>query len=181
MSASIPADLLYVEDVLEIDPAAFGLVLTGWTLGMILGAIMLGKRIPAGLLLAAVFVGTVVQGLGKAVTPIVPVLVWMIAWYAFGGLGHGVKNVATRSLIHRSVPAEAHGRAFAAFNGLRNAAEIVALLCGAALVDAAGATVTLVVAGGVSAAAGLAGLARARPRPPGPEGVPAGVGTIDSP
>ena len=44
-----------------------------------------------------------------------------------GGLGHGVKNVMFRSLIHVRVPDRLHGRAFAAYNGIRNGAELGAL------------------------------------------------------
>ena len=39
-----------------------------------------------------------------------------------GGMGHGVKNTLFRTLIHQSVEPAQHGRAFAAFNGLRNTA-----------------------------------------------------------
>jgi MFS family permease len=180
MSASIPADFLYVRDELERGGAAFGLVLTAWTLGMIVGALALGKRIPPAALLTAAFVATAVQGAGKTITPLVPVVAWMTVWYLVGGLGHGVKNVALRTLLHRSVPADAHGRASASFNGLRNTAEIGALLAGAALVDAVGAPATLVVAGGVSALAGLAGLTVRRGRPPGRRKARAGAGTIGS-
>ena len=63
----------------------------------------------------------------------------MVVCYFVGGAGHGVKNVAFRSLIHERVPSDRHGRAFAAYNGLRNTAELVALAAGGALVAALGA------------------------------------------
>ena len=88
----------------------------------------------------------------------------MVVCYVVGGAGHGVKNVAFRSLIHERVPADRHGRAFAAYNGLRNSAELIALAAGGAFVAAVGARGTLLIAGGVSAAAGLAGLAALRHR-----------------
>ena len=57
--------------------------------------------------------------------------VWLaLAGYLFGGVAHGTKNVLARTLIHVRAPARLHGRAFAAFNGLRNGAELVALTLG---------------------------------------------------
>ena len=52
-----------------------------------------------------------------------------------GGLAHGVKNVMFRSLIHVRVPEHLHGRAFAAYNGIRNSAELGAFAAGGLLVD----------------------------------------------
>jgi hypothetical protein len=65
------------------------------------------------------------------------------------------------------VPHRLHGRAFAAYNGLRNGAELVALAAGGVLVAAIGGRATLALAGAIPVAAALAGLAlyRARPRP----------------
>ena len=46
MSASIPADLVYVEDVLGVENIGFGIVLTAWTVGMLIGSNVVGRRIP---------------------------------------------------------------------------------------------------------------------------------------
>ena len=164
MSASIPADLVYVQDVLGVEDYGIGIVLTGWTVGMLLAANFLAPRIPVASFAVAACAAVAVQGFGKALAPIWLVFWFMVVCYVIGGAGHGVKNVAFRSLIHEGVPADRHGRAFAAYNGLRNSAELVALAAGGALVAALGARGTLVIAGGVSAAAGLAGLAALRHR-----------------
>jgi MFS family permease len=164
MSASIPADLVYVQDVLGVEDYGIGIVLTGWTMGMLLAANFLAPRIPVASLAVAACAAVAVQGFGKALAPIWLVFWFMVVCYVIGGAGHGVKNVAFRSLIHERVPADRHGRAFAAYNGLRNSAELVALAAGGALVAALGARGTLVIAGGVSAVAGLAGIAALRHR-----------------
>ena len=52
--------------------------------------------------------------------------------YLVGGLATGVKNVLVRTLIHERAPHHLHGRAYAAYNGLRNGAELVALAPAAA-------------------------------------------------
>jgi hypothetical protein len=75
-----------------------------------------------------------------------------------GGVGHGVKNVLARALIQERVPARFHGRAFAAYNGMRNGAELVALAWGGALILAIGARGTLALAGVISVLAAFGGL-----------------------
>jgi len=164
MSASIPADLVYVEDVLGVEDIGIGVVLTGWTVGMLLAANYLAPRIAIGALATAGFAAVAVQGLGKFVAPLWLVFWFMVLCYFVGGIGHGIKNVAFRSLIHHRVADDRHGRAFAAYNGLRNPAELVALAAGGVLVATLGARATLMVAGGVSALAGLGGLVVLRRR-----------------
>jgi predicted MFS family arabinose efflux permease len=182
MSASIPADVFFAQDVLGAGDVAFSIVYSAWTVGMIVGALVIATRIPARALAFAAFAAVAVQGLGKTVPPLVLVYGVMLAGYFVGGIGHGVKNVAFRTMIHQRVPAAAHGRAFAAYNGIRNAAELVALAAGGLLVAAIGARGTLWLAGGVSALAGIAGLLllRRAPRHAAPEPEPA-ASTIGSP
>ena len=80
------------------------------------------------------------------------------AWFA-GGIGHGVKNVLARTLIQERVPSRLHGRAFAAYNGMRNGAELFALATGGVLVAAIGARTTLALAGAVPVLVALIALA----------------------
>jgi MFS family permease len=181
MSASIPADLVYVQDVLGVEDIGIGIVLSGWTLGMLVGSNVVARRVSLAGLAAAAMVGVVVQGAGKLVAPFWLAFGFMIAAYFVGGIGHGVKNVTSRTLIHARVAPDRHGRAFAAWNGVRNGAELAALAAGGLLVGGFGARPTLWLAGGLSALAGIAGLAvlaawRERVAEAEPE-----VGTIGSP
>ena len=73
-------------------------------------------------------------------------------------MAHGLKNVMFRSLLHVRVPDHLHGRVFAAYNGIRNSAELGAFAAGGLLVVAIGPRGTLGYAGGLSALAGLVGL-----------------------
>jgi sugar phosphate permease len=105
----------------------------------------------------------------------------MVLAYAVGGVGHGLKNVASRTLIHTRIPSDRHGRAFAAWNGVRNAAELGALAVGGVVVGALGARETLWLAGGLSALAGLVGLMVLAGRRGRVREVETGAGTIGSP
>jgi MFS family permease len=181
MSASIPADLVYVEDVLGIQDIGIGVVLSAWTLGMLVGANVLARRVALGSLAVATFAGVTVQGLGTLVAPFWLVFGFMIVCYFVGGIGHGLKNVSSRTLIHTRIAPERHGRAFAAWNGVRNAAELGALAVGGLVVGLIGARPTLWLAGGLSALAGVGGLAVLaswKDRLPEPE---LGAGTIGPP
>jgi MFS family permease len=181
MSASIPADLVYVQDVLGVEDIGIGVVLSAWTLGMLAGSNVVARRVSLGGLAAAAMVGVTIQGIGKFLVPFWLVFAFMVVMYFLGGIGHGLKNVTSRTLIHIRVAPERHGRAFAAWNGVRNAAELGALAAGGVLVGALGARETLWLAGGLSALAGLAGLAvLAAWRGRVPEAEPE-VGTIGSP
>jgi MFS family permease len=157
MSASIPADFVFTQDVLGIHNVGFGAVLTLWAVGMVVASNTIPQRIPPHAVAAAALLAAAVQGIGKFLPPFWLVFPFMLGCYFVGGAGHGVKNAGFRTLIHQNVDPARHGRAFAAYNGLRNTAELVALAGGGILVAAVGARGTLWIAGGVSALAGLAG------------------------
>ena len=158
MSASIPADLVYAEDVLGIENIGIGVIFSAWTLGMLVGSNVIARRVTLPALVTAALVGVVVQGMGKLLAPFWLVFAFAIGAYFVGGVGHGLKNVTSRTLIHARVAPDRHGRAFAAWNGVRNAAELGALAGGGIVVGALGARPTLWLAGGLSALAGVAGL-----------------------
>jgi MFS family permease len=158
MSASIPGDFAYATHSLGIGKLAFGFVLTAWAVGMIFASNVLFSRVPLAVVASATLIGAAVQGLAKFVAPFWQLYVVMLVAWVIGGMGHGIKNTGFRTLIHQRVDAAQHGRAFAAFNGLRNTAELAALAGGAGLVTTIGGPGTLWVAGSVSATAALAGL-----------------------
>ena len=158
MSASIPGDFAYATHSLGIGKLAFGFVLTAWATGMIFASNLLFGRIPAAAVATATLIAAAVQGLAKFVAPFWQLYVVMLVAWSVGGMGHGIKNTGFRTLIHQRVDAAQHGRAFAAFNGLRNTAELAALAGGAGLVTTIGGRGTLWVAGGISAAAALVGV-----------------------
>jgi MFS family permease len=167
MTASAPAEVFYAKDVLHTGDIGFGLWLTSWPLGMALGAALIGRRV-RGDLAAAALGAIMLQGAGLAGPAIVATLAFSVACFLVGGVAHGAKNVVVRTLLHERVPEHLHGRAYAAYNGLRNSAELVAMLIGGVLVTEAGSRVTLLVAGAVPALIGLgclAGHLRTRARP----------------
>jgi MFS family permease len=180
MSAVWVGELFFVKDVLERGDVAYGLMLSIWTLGMALGALLLSPRVAVGGVAATALAAVAVQGAGLALPALWLSVAFFLVCSFLGGVAHGLKNVMFRSLIHARVPDRLHGRAFAAYNGIRNSAEIGAFVAGGLLVTAIGPRGTLAYAGGFSALAGCVGLLVLLRMyrgwiPTGPIGPPAGV------
>ena len=148
-SVSMTAELFFAKDVLRAGDAGYGLLLTGWTVGMVAGASGLARRIPAPFLTTGALAAVAIQGAGLFGAALSSVLVLAVAGFAVGGVAHGVKNVVLRTLIHRQVPESLRGRAYAAYNAARNAAELGALVAGGVLVGAIGARSALLISGAV--------------------------------
>ncbi|MDA0161672.1 MFS transporter [Solirubrobacter ginsenosidimutans] len=152
---SVTAEPFFVTDVLGAGSFGYGLLITAWTLGMLIGAAGLPQRVPAAAVAVAALTAIVAQGLGLVVAALAPVLWTALLGFAFGGVAHGLKNVLLRTLIHERVPEALRGRAFAAYNGARNGAELGALALGGLVVGAFGARTGLLVSGLGPAAIGL--------------------------
>ena len=162
MTASATAEVFFATDVLGAGDLGYGVLMTAWTAGMVLGATTLPRRVPAAAAGTAALVAIAVQGLGLALPTLWLALGFALVAYVVGGAAQGLKNVLIRTLIHERVPERLHGRAYAAYNGLRNGAELVALAGGGLLVSAIGARWTLLLAGALPVLAALAGLAARR-------------------
>jgi MFS family permease len=157
MTATPAAALFFAAEDLDLGGAGYGLLMGVWGAGMALGALAVAPRFRLGAMACAAVAAVAAQGLGIAVPALWPVVWLALAGYLFGGVAHGVKNVLARTLIHERAPERLRGRAFAAFNGLRNGAELVALTLGGIAISALGARWTLLYAGGVPVlAAGVA-------------------------
>jgi predicted MFS family arabinose efflux permease len=159
MTASATAEVFFLKEDLQVSDAVYGLVFSAWTIGMVTGALVVARRVPATAIALGALVAVAVQGAGLGLPT-----AWLVVWFGaamwfVGGLGHGTKNVLARTLIQERVPQRLHGRAFAAYNGLRNGAELFALAGGGVLVAAIGGRATLALAGAIPVVAALVGLA----------------------
>jgi MFS family permease len=157
-SMSATAEPFFVTDVLGGGSLGYGILLSAWTLGMAAGSAGLAPRVVKSHIAAGALVAVVLQGLGIAGAALCSVLGLALIGFCLGGVAHGVKNVLLRTLIHERVPDALRGRAFAAYNGARNGAELGALVLGGIAVGALGARAALLVAGSGPAAIGLASM-----------------------
>ena len=165
ISAALTVEIFYIKDVIGAGDSAYALVLCVWMAGMAAGAAALAPRVPAGLAAGGALVALAAQGgTGMGIQAAWAILPLAFAGYLVGGVANGVKNVLLRVLISERVPAAFHGRAFAAYNALRNSAEFVAVGAGGALVTALGPRAALVIAGLGPMIAAVAGLLALRGR-----------------
>jgi MFS family permease len=153
-SISVTAEPFFVTEVLHGGPLAYGVLLTSWTLGMAFGSGAVAQRVRSSVAVGGL-VAVVIQGVGIAGAALSPVLWLALIGFVFGGVAHGVKNVLLRTLIHERAPDALRGRAFAAYNGARNGAELAALVAGGLVVTAFGARPALLLAGVGPALIGL--------------------------
>ena len=162
MTASATAEVFFAKDVLHAGDTGYGVLMTLWTLGMVIGSTLVASRVPAAAYATAALGAMALQGAGLALPTLWLVLPFALGAYLAGGIGHGTKNVVVRTLIHARVPDELRGRAWAAYSAGRNAAELVALVGGGLLVAAIGARWTLLAAGALPVLAAAVALARAQ-------------------
>jgi MFS family permease len=163
---SATAEVFFIKEDLGAGDLGFGVAWTAWMIGMAIGATVVARRFGPGAMAAGAFFMILIQGLGIATGPISVAYSATLIGYTIGGVAHGTKNVLVRTLVHERVPDRLRGRTFAAYNGLRNAAEISALALGGVLVAVIGAREALFVAGfgpALVAAIGLAVYARMMP------------------
>jgi MFS family permease len=158
VSVTLTAEVFYAKDVLHASDSVYALLTGAWMVGMVLGASRIAPRVRPELVATGALAGLVVQGAaiaGQVAFAVVPVA---LAAFMIGGLGHGAKNALIRTLVARRVPERLHGRAFAAYNAARNAAELSAIGVGGALVAGVGASTALAIAGVGPVVFGLAAL-----------------------
>lgn len=151
------AEVFFAKDVLGAGNTGYGILITTWTLGMVVGSTLTGRfatppRLAPILLGGAVVGGSaVVVAAGAAVFPVA------VGGFLVGGIANGTELVAIRSLLHHRVPDRLRGRAFAAYYGLIQAAQIVALGASGGLVEVFGSRTTMLIAGTGAAAVGVIG------------------------
>jgi MFS family permease len=157
-SMSIAAEVFFATDVLNAGQTGFGLLISTWTLGMVVGAAGLARFVPDRALALGLLAAIAVQGAGLFGAAVSGVLTAALAGFLVGGIAHGVKNVLARTLIHQRVPDDLRGRVFAAYSAARNGAELGALGLGGVLVGVAGAQAALALSGAIPLAIALVAL-----------------------
>jgi len=156
MTAVWTAEPFFARDVLGGNDVTYGLLMSSWTLGMAIGAIGLANRIPARAMVGAALALIALQGAGLLAPTIWLSIPFALSIYVIGGVAHGAKNTLIRTLIHEGVPAAFHGRAAAAYNALRNGAELLALGTGGIMVSDLGARTTMSISGALPMTVALA-------------------------
>jgi MFS family permease len=145
-------------EVLGAGPFGFGLVASAFGIGMLVASIALSSgrsRSPRRLFIG----GWALTAAGTLLTGLAPFLWFAVAAQAIGGLGNGADNVASDTLIQRSVPREMLGRVFGVTSTAAFVGAGIAYAAGGPLLDATSPRFVFLVAGvGVVAVVGLAAI-----------------------
>jgi MFS family permease len=151
------AEVFFAKDVLGAGDTGYGVLITTWTLGMVVGSTAAGRWARPAALAPVVLIGSVVGGSAVAVAAATAMYPIAVAMFFVGGVANGVELVSMRSLLHHRVPDRLRGRAFAAYYGMVQGAQILALGASGGLVEVAGARMTMLYAGIGTAAVGVLG------------------------
>jgi MFS family permease len=123
------AGVFYLRQVAGSD-SGYGLLLAAWALGSIPGAIVAGSPRLARYDARLVLGGATLIAASLLVEGLVPLAVVIAVAFLAGGFGNGMHNVGVRNAIHRHVPAQAHGRAWAYYSAMANLCITVGYLLG---------------------------------------------------
>jgi MFS family permease len=89
MSAVWVGELFFVQDVLGKGEVAYGLMLSVWTVGMALGAMLVSRRIAAGATATGALAAVAIQGSALALPAAFLGFGFFLACMFMGGLAHG--------------------------------------------------------------------------------------------
>jgi MFS family permease len=155
INTTIPAEVFLAKETFGTGDAGYGLLVSLWGGGMILGsAVMaaLGDRVS---LVPLYFLSIFVGALALAGTGLAPLFILALGALMIEGVATGIDNVATDSILQKRVPEAFLGRVFAVRFMSYSAGEGLAYIAGGLIVDAVGPRFTYLLAGIATAAAGL--------------------------
>jgi len=165
-----PIEVTYAKATLHAGDGGFGLLLTMWGAGAVLGSLVFARslRRPLGALLSA---GTLAVGLAYVGFAAAPSLGLACVAALVGGVGNGVELPSLFSLVQRLSPQNLHGRLMGAVESLTALSVAIGLPLGGALVALSSSRVAFLIVGLGTAGTSVALLRVSRRRPrPGVEG-----------
>src|SRR5262249_36064524 len=167
-----PIEVTYAKTTLHAGDRGFGLLLTAWGAGTVLGSLVFARslRRPLGVLLSG---GTLAVALAYIGFALAPTLAVACVAALIGGTGNGIELPSLISLVQRLTPKNLHGRLMGAVESLSALCVAIGLPLGGALVALSSPRPAFAVVGVGAAVTSIA------PFPPsrgGPEPPPDDVG-----
>jgi predicted MFS family arabinose efflux permease len=161
----VPIEIVYAEETLDTDEAGYGILLSSWGAGIVLGSLLfltLRKRSNAALILLS----TLAIGAGYLGMAVSRELFAACAFSVVGGLGNGIQWVSVMTALQESTPADLQARITGLLESIASAMTGVGFLIGGIVTAAFSpptafavsgiGVVLLVIIGGASAARRLA-------------------------
>ena len=164
--SAAPIEVTYAKATLRAGDRGFGLLLTMWGLGAVLGSLVFARspRRPLGLMLSA---GALAMGVAYFGLAAAPSLALACVAALVGGIGNGVELPSLNSLVQRLTPQPLHGRLMGAVESLNALCVAIGLPLGGALVALSSPRVAFLVVGlgGTAASVALFRVTSGGPRP----------------
>jgi MFS family permease len=142
----VPIEIIYAKESLKTTDAGFGLLLSSWGAGIVIGSLLfLWLKNRAGLamiLIASAAVGFAYLGMAQAQTLAVACVASVV-----GGAGNGVQWVAVMTLLQEATPSEYQARMSGLLESLGAAVPGVGFLLGGTIVAIGSPRTAFAVAG----------------------------------
>jgi MFS family permease len=135
-----------VKETLHAGDRGFGLVLTAWGAGAVLGSVVFARLVRRSLAVL-LSIGTFAIGLGYVGFAAAPSLVLACLAALIGGLGNGLQWPSLISVVQRLTPHNLHGRLMGAVESLGALCMSIGLLLGGALVALSSPRVAFLIVG----------------------------------
>jgi MFS family permease len=155
LESAAPIEVTYAKTTLDVGDRGFGLLLTTWGLGALLGSLVFARAMKRslGALLGAGALGISLAYLGFAAAPaLVPACMAALV----GGIGNGLEVPSAISLVQRLTPTRLHGRMMGAVESLDALCLAVGLPLGGALTALTSPRLAFLTVGAGAAAASIA-------------------------
>jgi MFS family permease len=155
INATIPAEVFLAKETFGAGDAGYGLLVSLWGGGMVLGSAMMAV-LGDGINLVLFYILSIFVGAFALVgTGLAPAFVLALGALTVEGAATGIDNVATDTILQKRVPEAFLGRVFSIRLLGYSAGEALAYPLGGVLVDAVGPRSTYLLAGIATATAGL--------------------------
>jgi MFS family permease len=141
------AGVFLIRDALGGGPTSFGVFTAAWGMGMILGSLLIARwarAVDPSRLFAG---GWALSGLGLLGAGSAPRIALAVGAYGLGGVGNGLENVATDTLIQRTVERRMLGRVFGAVYAGAFVGDLVAYAVTGPLIDTLSPRILFLTAG----------------------------------
>jgi MFS family permease len=155
INATVPAEVFLAKETFGAGDAGYGLLVSLWGGGMVLGSALmavLGDRVN---LVAFYFVSIFAGAFALVGAGLAPTFVLALGALTLEGIFTGIDNVATDTILQKRVPDAFLGRVFSVRFLSYSAGEALAYPVGGLIVDATGPRSTYLLAGAATAVAGL--------------------------
>jgi MFS family permease len=155
VNATVPAEVFLAKQTFGAGDAGYGLLVSVWGGGMVLGSALIGVLGDRVRLLPVYFLGIFVGALALAGAGLAPSFALALGALAVAGASNGIDNITTDTILQKRVPEAFLGRVFAVRFMTYSVGEALAYPAGGLIVDALGPRSTYLAAGAATVAAGL--------------------------